>query len=126
MAPGIEDLDSLFEPFYTTNTAAAMVSGWGLRFLVGYLSDLGGRLTARKGQVMAVRFLKNAALPIMDSTEKHRRQSKPMAQVMKIAKRWMMNRYVVSRSASAGASGYDTETSQRPGALNDLGADYPR
>ncbi|MEL7092923.1 MAG: ATP-binding protein [Pseudomonadota bacterium] len=47
--PGIEDLDSLFEPFYTTKQPGDGV-GLGLAISSGIVTDLGGRLTARNGQ----------------------------------------------------------------------------
>jgi two-component system C4-dicarboxylate transport sensor histidine kinase DctB len=47
--PGIEDLDQLFEPFYTTKRAGDGV-GLGLAISSGIISDIGGRLTARNGQ----------------------------------------------------------------------------
>ena len=47
--PGIEDLDSLFEPFYTTKQPGDGV-GLGLAISSGIVNDLGGRLTARNGQ----------------------------------------------------------------------------
>lgn len=46
---GIEDLDSLFEPFYTTKQPGDGV-GLGLAISSGIVNDLGGRLTARNGQ----------------------------------------------------------------------------
>ncbi len=47
--PGIEDLDALFEPFYTTKQPGDGV-GLGLAISSGIVSDLGGRLIARNGQ----------------------------------------------------------------------------
>jgi two-component system C4-dicarboxylate transport sensor histidine kinase DctB len=44
--PGIEDLDSLFEPFYTTKQPGDGV-GLGLAISSGIVNDFGGRLTAR-------------------------------------------------------------------------------
>ncbi len=46
---GIEDLDALFEPFYTTKAPGDGV-GLGLAISSGIVSDLGGRLTARNGR----------------------------------------------------------------------------
>lgn len=46
---GVNDLDSLFEPFYTTKAPGDGV-GLGLAISSGIVSDLGGRLTARNGQ----------------------------------------------------------------------------
>ena len=45
---GIDDLDELFEPFYTTKEAGDGV-GLGLAISSGIVNDLGGRLTARNG-----------------------------------------------------------------------------
>ena len=45
---GIEDLDALFEPFYTTKQPGDGV-GLGLAISSGIVTDLGGRLTARNG-----------------------------------------------------------------------------
>ncbi|MFK7868836.1 MAG: ATP-binding protein [Roseobacter sp.] len=47
--PGIEDLDALFEPFYTTKPPGDGV-GLGLAISSQIVTDLGGRLTARNGQ----------------------------------------------------------------------------
>ncbi|MBF9036277.1 sensor histidine kinase [Rhodobacterales bacterium HKCCE2091] len=46
---GIEDLDALFEPFYTTKAPGDGV-GLGLAISSGIVADLGGRLTARNGE----------------------------------------------------------------------------
>jgi two-component system, NtrC family, C4-dicarboxylate transport sensor histidine kinase DctB len=46
--PGIADLDSLFEPFYTTKPPGEGV-GLGLAISTGIARDFGGRLTARNG-----------------------------------------------------------------------------
>ncbi len=46
---GIDDLDALFEPFYTTKQPGDGV-GLGLAISSGIVKDLGGRLTARNGE----------------------------------------------------------------------------
>ena len=46
---GLEDLEALFEPFYTTKAPGEGV-GLGLAISSGIISDLGGRLTARNGE----------------------------------------------------------------------------
>lgn len=58
--PGIDDLDELFEPFYTTKEPGDGV-GLGLAISSGIVNDLGGRLTARNsassgGAVFEVRL----------------------------------------------------------------------
>jgi two-component system C4-dicarboxylate transport sensor histidine kinase DctB len=58
---GIDDLDALFEPFYTTKKPGDGV-GLGLAISSGIVKDLGGRLTARNssrgGAVFEVRLPK--------------------------------------------------------------------
>ncbi len=61
--PGIEDLDALFEPFYTTKLPGDGV-GLGLAISSGIVTDLGGRLTARNGQHGGAVF--EMQLPIFD------------------------------------------------------------
>jgi two-component system C4-dicarboxylate transport sensor histidine kinase DctB len=52
---GIEDLDALFEPFYTTKRSGEGV-GLGLAISSGIVSDHGGRLTARNGETRGAVF----------------------------------------------------------------------
>ena len=61
--PGIEDLDNLFEPFYTTKAPGDGV-GLGLAISSGIVNDLGGRLTARNGRSGGAVF--EVRLPILD------------------------------------------------------------
>lgn len=63
--PGIEDLDALFEPFYTTKQPGDGV-GLGLAISSGIVNDLGGRLTARNGQAGGAVF--EMQLPILGET----------------------------------------------------------
>ncbi|UZD92009.1 sensor histidine kinase [Cognatishimia activa] len=60
--PGIEDLDNLFEPFYTTKQPGDGV-GLGLAISSGIVNDLVGRLTARNGQGRGAVF--EMQLPIL-------------------------------------------------------------
>jgi two-component system C4-dicarboxylate transport sensor histidine kinase DctB len=62
--PGIENLDALFEPFYTTKLPGDGV-GLGLAISSGIVNDLGGRLTARNGQAGGAVF--EMQLPILGS-----------------------------------------------------------
>lgn len=64
--PGIEDLDQLFEPFYTTKQPGDGV-GLGLAISSGIVNDLGGRLTARNGQAGGAVF--EMQLPILDGKQ---------------------------------------------------------
>ncbi len=59
---GIEDLDSLFEPFYTTK-APGDGTGLGLAISSGIVNDFGGRLTARNAAVGGAVF--EMKLPIL-------------------------------------------------------------
>ena len=59
---GVEDLDSLFEPFYTTKHPGDGV-GLGLAISSGIVNDLGGRLTARNAAVGGAVF--EVQLPIL-------------------------------------------------------------
>ncbi|MFD2741089.1 ATP-binding protein [Sulfitobacter aestuarii] len=67
--PGIEDLDALFEPFYTTKQAGDGV-GLGLAISSGIVNDLGGRLTARNGQNGGAVF--EMQLPILGTGAEHK------------------------------------------------------
>lgn len=59
---GVADLDSLFEPFYTTKQPGDGV-GLGLAISSGIVNDLGGRLTARNATVGGAVF--EVRLPIL-------------------------------------------------------------
>lgn len=59
---GIEDLENLFEPFYTTKKPGEGV-GLGLAISSGIVNDLGGRLTARNGETGGAVF--EVQLPIL-------------------------------------------------------------
>jgi two-component system C4-dicarboxylate transport sensor histidine kinase DctB len=61
---GIEDLENLFEPFYTTKAPGDGV-GLGLAISSGIVNDLGGRLTARNGRDGGAVF--EITLPLMQS-----------------------------------------------------------
>ena len=58
---GLEDLEALFEPFYTTKAPGEGV-GLGLAISSGIITDLGGRLTARNGQEKGAVFEINLPL----------------------------------------------------------------
>ena len=61
---GIEDLEALFEPFYTTKQPGDGV-GLGLALSSGIVRDRGGRLTARNGQNGGAVF--EMQLPTLDA-----------------------------------------------------------
>ncbi len=63
---GVDDLDALFEPFYTTKAPGDGV-GLGLAISSGIVNDLGGRLTARNGQDGGAVF--EVELPIWNDNE---------------------------------------------------------
>ncbi len=65
--PGIRDLDSLFEPFYTTKAPGDGV-GLGLAISSGIVKDLGGRLSARNGKTGGAVF--EVRLPLIDADMK--------------------------------------------------------
>ena len=60
---GIDDLDSLFEPFYTTKAPGDGI-GLGLAISSGIVNDLGGRLTARNVETGGAVF--EVKLPILE------------------------------------------------------------
>jgi two-component system C4-dicarboxylate transport sensor histidine kinase DctB len=62
---GIEDLDALFEPFYTTKQPGDGV-GLGLAISSGIVNDLGGRLTARNAPNGGAVF--EVVLPALDTS----------------------------------------------------------
>jgi two-component system, NtrC family, C4-dicarboxylate transport sensor histidine kinase DctB len=59
---GIDNLESLFEPFYTTKKPGEGV-GLGLAISSGIVTDLGGRLLARNGDKGGAVF--EVQLPIL-------------------------------------------------------------
>jgi two-component system C4-dicarboxylate transport sensor histidine kinase DctB len=59
---GIENLETLFEPFYTTKKPGEGV-GLGLAISSGIVNDMGGRLTARNGETGGAVF--EVQLPIL-------------------------------------------------------------
>ncbi|MEJ6477635.1 MAG: ATP-binding protein [Octadecabacter sp.] len=63
---GIDDLDALFEPFYTTKQPGDGV-GLGLAISSGIVNDLGGRLTARNASAGGAVF--EVQLPIWKEEE---------------------------------------------------------
>ena len=62
--PGIDDLDALFEPFYTTKAPGDGI-GLGLAISSGIVNDLGGRLYARNGRSGGAVF--EVQLPLIDN-----------------------------------------------------------
>jgi len=63
---GIEDLDALFEPFYTTKRPGDGI-GLGLAISSGIVADLGGRLTARNGRAGGAVF--EVVLPLASAKQ---------------------------------------------------------
>ena len=61
---GIDDLESLFEPFYTTKKPGDGV-GLGLAISSGIIKDLGGRLVARNNKTLGAVF--EIYLPTLDA-----------------------------------------------------------
>ncbi|GGD29339.1 sensor histidine kinase [Sinisalibacter lacisalsi] len=66
--PGVEDLDKLFEPFYTTKQPGDGV-GLGLAISSGIVADLGGRLTARNATTGGAVF--EVELPIFKADKEN-------------------------------------------------------
>ncbi|MDR9485426.1 MAG: ATP-binding protein [Sediminimonas sp.] len=64
--PGIDDLDALFEPFYTTKKPGEGV-GLGLAISSGIVNDMGGRLIARHAEGGGAVF--EMQLPILTDDE---------------------------------------------------------
>jgi len=64
---GIDDLDALFDPFYTTKKPGDGV-GLGLAISSGIVADLGGRLTARNASPRGAVF--EVQLPLMGASAK--------------------------------------------------------
>ena len=64
--PGIENLETLFEPFYTTKKPGDGV-GLGLAISSGIINDLGGRLSARNGVDGGAVF--EIVLPMLESRD---------------------------------------------------------
>ena len=63
---GIDDLDALFEPFYTTKKPGEGV-GLGLAISSGIVSNFNGRLTARNGETRGAVF--EMRLPVLQQSE---------------------------------------------------------
>ncbi|WP_420863445.1 ATP-binding protein [Algirhabdus cladophorae] len=71
---GIEDLDALFEPFYTTKQPGDGV-GLGLAISSGIVNDLGGRLTARNAATGGAVF--EVQLPLAQDQQASARPNNP-------------------------------------------------
>ena len=71
---GITDLDSLFEPFYTTKAPGDGV-GLGLAISSGIVSDFGGRLTARNAPSGGAVF--EVQLPVLSEDGRERLSEDP-------------------------------------------------
>ncbi|MEL6913237.1 MAG: ATP-binding protein [Pseudomonadota bacterium] len=74
---GIEDLEALFEPFYTTKAAGDGV-GLGLAISSSIVNDLGGRLTARNAESGGAVFM--LTLPLLRDGDVGTRQSTEAAE----------------------------------------------
>ena len=74
---GIEELDALFEPFYTTKLPGDGV-GLGLAISSGIVSELGGRLTARNGEDGGAVF--EMQLPVLNRCVEAERRERPDVQ----------------------------------------------
>ena len=73
---GIDDLDQLFEPFYTTKRPGDGV-GLGLAISSGIVSDLGGRLQARNGHGGGAVFELRLPIWTQDKDDTQRDQMHP-------------------------------------------------
>ncbi|MEO1705194.1 MAG: ATP-binding protein [Pseudomonadota bacterium] len=74
---GIEDLEALFEPFYTTKAPGDGV-GLGLAISSSIVNDLGGRMTARNAESGGAVFM--LTLPLLREQELGTRQSTEAAE----------------------------------------------
>jgi len=75
---GIADLDTLFEPFYTTKKPGEGV-GLGLAISSGIVNDLGGRLTARNGETGGAVF--EVQLPVLGAQRGGEQEPAPSGRV---------------------------------------------
>jgi FixJ family two-component response regulator/anti-sigma regulatory factor (Ser/Thr protein kinase) len=126
---GIEDLETLFEPFYTTKKPGEGV-GLGLAISSGIVSDLGGRLTARNpdagGAVFEIRCrFWRRGLPCPEAGRRPSNDDERDA-AMKIAIVDDEQDMRQSISQWLALSGFETETyASAEDALKAIGADFP-